>query len=481
MKKKQKLKKTDRKTNYFINVNKQRTKTMANENIELMRGEPEKAVRTLAIPIMISMILTASYNIIDGIWVTGLGQTAIAGIGFVTPIFMILNGVSVGLGSGATSSISRFVGAQNHDKVDESATHSMIIFLIASLLLTFIFILFQEPLLRSYGASGETLNQALSYSTPLFLGLIGFMFANGASGILRGEGDMKRAMYAVIVSVGLNTILDPILIYTLNFGASGAALATVISSLISAIVILYWILIKKDTYCNIKFKDFKLNWSMVGDILKVGIPASLDMFVMSIAMSIYLILISQVGGDYGIAVFSSGQRLFLFAIMPLTAIGSAVVAVAGSAYGAENGDYLSRAHKYGAKFGLIVGLIITSILVIFATPLSTMFAYTPETASLIPGIAEYLQIVCPSLVLTGIGIPSSFFYQGIGKGGYSLLFTFLREVLLAAPLTYYFGIILGWKIFGIWIGLFIGKSAISIVNYIFARYEIRRIRKTLTE
>ena len=75
-----------------------------------------------------------------------------------------------------------------------------------------------------------------------------------------------------------------------------------------------------------------------------------------------------------------------------------------------------------------------------------MFAYTPETASLIPGIAEYLQIVCPSLVLTGIGIPSSFFYQGIGKGGYSLLFTFLREVLLAAPLTYYFGIILGWKI-----------------------------------
>ena len=85
---------------------------MANKNVELMRGNPEKAVKTLAIPIMISMLLTASYNIIDGIWVAGLGQAAIAGIGFVTPIFMILNGVSVGLGSGATSSISRFVGAK---------------------------------------------------------------------------------------------------------------------------------------------------------------------------------------------------------------------------------------------------------------------------------------------------------------------------------------------------------------------------------
>ena len=76
---------------------------MANKNVELMRGEPERAVKKLAIPIMISMILTALYNIVDGIWVAGLGPTAIAGIGFVTPIFMILNGASVGLGNGATS------------------------------------------------------------------------------------------------------------------------------------------------------------------------------------------------------------------------------------------------------------------------------------------------------------------------------------------------------------------------------------------
>ena len=451
---------------------------MANSNIELMRGEPEKAVRKLAIPIMISMILTASYNIIDGIWVAGLGQAAIAGIGFVTPIFMILNGVSVGLGSGATSSISRFVGAKNRDKINESATHAILIFLIASIILTIAFLIFQEPLLISYGANGETLNQALKYSTPLFLGLIGFMIANGGSGILRGEGDMKRAMYAVVVSVGLNAILDPIFIYTLNLGASGASLATIISSLISAIVILYWILIKKDTYCRIEFKGFKFNNTIIKDILKVGIPASLDMFILSIATSIYLILISQIGGDYGIAVFSSGQRLFLFAIMPLTAIGSAVVAVVGSAYGAKNGEYLSRAHKYGAKFGLVFGILVTSILVIFASPLSTIFAYTPETANLIPGITGYLQIVCLSLIFTGVGIPSSFFYQGIGKGLYSLFFTVLREIIFAAPLTYYFGIVLNLGITGIWIGLGLGKAIPSILNYLFARYEVKRIRKS---
>ena len=112
---------------------------MANKNVELMRGEPEIAVRKLAIPIMISMLLTASYNIVDGIWVAGLGQTAIAGIGFVTPIFMVLNGASVGLGNGATSSISRFIGAKNHEKANQSATHSLIIFIVASIILSFDF------------------------------------------------------------------------------------------------------------------------------------------------------------------------------------------------------------------------------------------------------------------------------------------------------------------------------------------------------
>ena len=450
---------------------------MANENVELMRGEPEKAVKKLAIPIMISMILTALYNIVDGIWVAGLGQTAIAGIGFVTPIFMVMNGASVGLGNGATSSISRFIGAKNHEKSNSSATHSLIIFLIASIILTIAFIIIQEPLLRSYGASGQTLKEGLAYATPLFLGLICFMYSNGCSGILRGEGDMKRAMYVVVVTVILNAALDPIFIYTLKLGSAGASLATIVSSAIASVVMLYWILIKKDTYVHVSFKNFKFDFKLAEDILKVGIPSSLDMLIMAIAMSIYLIIISQVGGDYGIATFTSGQRLYLFAIMPLTAIGSAVIAVSGSAYGAKNGDYLSRTHKYGAKFGLALGTAITLILVIFATPLATIFAYTPETANLVPGIAQYLQIACPTLILTGVGIPSSFFYQGIGKGTYSLMFTILREIIFVVPLIYLNVYVFNLGLVGIWLGFCIGRAIASVLNYVFARYEIKKDRE----
>ena len=452
---------------------------MANKNVELMRGEPEIAVRKLAIPIMISMLLTASYNIVDGIWVAGLGQAAIAGIGFVTPIFMILNGVSVGLGNGATSSISRAVGARNHEGASKSATHSILILLMASILLTIVLLFILEPLLIAYGASGQSLNEGMKYGVPLFAGLFAFMFANGGSGILRGEGDMKRAMYAMIVSVVLNFILDPIFIYVLNFGSAGASLATIVSSLGSATVIMYWILIKKDTYVDVNLRGFKFESKIAKDILKVGIPSSLDMLMMSIAMSLYLRFIASIGGEYGIAAFTSGQRLYLFGIMPLTAIGSAVAAVSGSSFGARNWEYLKRTHTYGTKFATMFAIVIMLILVIFAPQLSLIFAYTPDTAPLVPEITSFLRFASFGLLLVGIGMPSSFMYQGIGRGTTSLAWTIIRELIFTVSCTYLFGIVFNLGLTGIWMGLAVGRIIASILNYTYARYTIRKLKATL--
>lgn len=452
---------------------------MSNRNVELMQGEPEIAIRKLAIPIMISMLLTASYNIIDGIWVVGLGQSAIAGIGFVTPIFLILNGISNGIGSGATSRIARYVGSKDHEKVSKTATQSLFLILVASILLTITILLIQNPILRLFGATGETLTQSLNYSTPLFLGLAGIMFSNGCSGILRGEGDMKRAMYATIVSVMLNAILDPLLIYFLNLGVMGAALATILSSVLSATVILYWILIKKDTYAQIRLKNFKIDSEIQKDILKVGIPTSFEIVVIYAAMSIHLIIIAMVGGDFGVASFTSGHKFYSLAILPFTAIGSSVIAVVGSSYGAKNGDYISRAHMYGVKFGVVFGIIITLILTIFSNQLAVIFAYTPETQHLIPGIALYLQVACLCLPFTGAGMTSSFFYQGIGKGSISLFFSILKELIFIVPFIYILGVMMNMGLLGIWIGMAGGRSLACILNFIFARFEIKKIRKEI--
>ena len=158
------------------------------------------------------------------------------------------------------------------------------------------------------------------------------------------------------------------------------------------------------------------------------------------------------------------QWTCLLCLLPLTAIGSAVTAVVGSSFGAKNKEYISRAHIYGAKFGVIFGTIVTAILVIFSTPLSTIFAYTNNTASLIPGISTFLKIACLSLPFTGAGMVSSFFYQGIGKGTTSLMWTIIREVIFTVSFTYFFGIYINWGLIGIWLGLAIGRTLASILN-----------------
>ena len=453
--------------------------TQTKENIDLIRGEPEKAIKKLSVPTILAMIFVAGYYLVDGLWVVGLGQSAIAGIGFINPFFMIILGISLGLSNGLASSISRFIGAKNHNGANMAAMHSILILIIVSIILTITLFFLQKPLLIFFGASGESLNEGLKYGTPLFLGSFGLIVTIGLTGLMRGEGEMKRAMYVIGSVVILNIILDPIFIYTLNLGSAGASIATVFSTFIALIVMVYWILIKKDTYTKINFKNFKIDREIIFDILKVGIPSSMDMILQNIALGMYLIFISMLGGEYGIAVFSSAQRLYTFATLPINAIGVTVTTVSGSAFGAKNGDYISRSHLYGSKISMIVGMIFLIIFIIFANPLASMLAFTPETSQLLGGIASFLQIGTLCLPLTSIGIASSYFYQGIGKGTASLGWTIMREIISTNVLIYVFGILLGWGLMGVWAGLAAGRSIAGIFNFLFARYTIKNINENL--
>ena len=115
------------------------------------------------------------------------------------------------------------------------------------------------------------------------------------------------------------------------------------------------------------------------------------------------------------------------------------------------------------------------ILVIFAPQLSMIFAYTPDTAALVPEITSFLRIASFGLLLVGIGMPSSFLYQGIGRGTTSLAWTIIREVIFTVSFTYLFGILLGWGLLGIWIGLAVGRILASILNFTYAKYTLRKI------
>ena len=184
------------------------------QNVALLNADPRKSIPRLALPVMVTMIITSLYNVVDGIWIAGLGESAISGIGLTTPLWMIITAVSNGLAHGATSAVSRR-GNQDKTMAERAAEHALVIFLTGALILTVVLLLALYPYLNYFKVSGATRQAAIDYALPLFIGLMGFTLMSGCAGLMRAEGDTRRPMYASSLGLILNACLDPVFIYWL--------------------------------------------------------------------------------------------------------------------------------------------------------------------------------------------------------------------------------------------------------------------------
>ena len=446
------------------------------KRISLITGNPKKAIRSLAMPMIISMLLMMAYNLADSIWVAGLGSNALAALGFITPVFMIIVGIGNGLGAGATSLIARCIGAENKKGADNAAIHSLIMTLIAAVVLT-IAILISLPEILTVMGAGESLGLAVQYGQIVFGGLIFLILSSVASGILRAEGDVKRATYAMAATAILNIILDPIFIYSLGMGVAGAAWATVISSSVASALIIYWLVLKRNTYVSLSMKDFKTNFKVVKDILGVGMPASAEFLIMSILGIILNIILVTTGGTDAVAVYTAGWRVVNIAMIPAIGIGTAAITVAGAAYGAKKYGNVSTALNYSVKLGVSIAAVTSIITYIFAPNISGIFAYSSQSAFLAPSIASFLQVMCLFYILVPLGITASSIFQAMGKGTTSLILTIIREVAFISVFAYLFAFVLGIGSQGVWWGIVVGGACGCILAYLWARTYINRLKK----
>ncbi|MGB9980142.1 MATE family efflux transporter [Methanobacterium sp.] len=446
------------------------------KRISLITGNPKKAIRSLALPMIISMLLMMAYNLADSIWVAGLGSNALAALGFITPVFMIIVGIGNGLGAGATSLIARCIGAENKKGADNAAIHSLIMTIIVAAALT-VAILISLPSILTVMGAGESLNLAVQYGQIVFGGLIFLILSSVASGILRAEGDVKRAMYAMAATAILNTVLDPIFIYSFGMGVAGAAWATVISSGVSSALILYWLLLKRDTYISLSLDDFKANFKVIKDILGVGMPASAEFLIMSILGIILNIILVITGGTDAVAVYTAGWRVVSIAMIPAIGIGTAAITVAGAAYGAKKYENVSTALNYSVKLGVSIAVVTSIFTYVFAPNISGIFAYSSQSAFLAPSIASFLQVMCLFYVIVPLGITASSIFQAMGKGTTSLVLTIIREVAFISVFAYLFAFVLGIGEHGVWWGIVAGGACGCILAYIWARTYIDRLKK----
>lgn len=446
------------------------------ENIEMITGDPKKAIIKLSIPMMVSMLLIMLYNIADSIWVAGLGADALAAIGFITPLFMVLVGLGNGIGAGANSLIARYIGAKNYRQANNAALHGILLSVIVSVIFTVLIEVFMVPILEFMGA-GNTMDYAMSYSYIIFGFLFIFVYSGVASAIFRSEGDMRRATIAIAVTAILNIILDPIFIYILNLGIAGAAWATVISATMSCVVMSYWIWGKRDLYLDLSFKNFDYQSYIMLDTLQVAIPSTLENIVFSALAIIINSMLVMADGTTAVAVYTASMRIVQLAMIPLIGIGTALLTVAGVAFGAHNHENLKIAHSYSIKLGFLVSISLGIVIYIFSSQIATMFAYTSASASLAPQIADAISVLMLFVLAIPHGIMSSMMFQGVGKGVYSLLITLLRSLILESVFAYILCFMFGWGVVGIYIGIILGCFVGGTIGYVWAKFFIRKFRQ----
>lgn len=445
--------------------------------VKNLLGDPKKAIIRLALPMMIGMIFQTLYNIADGIWVAGLGVNQLAAVGLFFPFFIVILALGAGVGIGGSSAISRRIGERNKKEADNTAIHTILLGIIIALGISLPLLPFLERIFVSFSGNQKVGLMAAEYARILFAGAVILIFSNVANAILRGEGDTKRAMYALVIGSVSNIILDPIYIYVLGMGVVGAAWATLTSMIISASLFLYWLFIKRDTYVNMRKNDFHPSKRVLREILRVGIPASAAQLSMSISMILLNVVVIQAGGTDGVAVFTSGWRIVLLGIIPLIGMAMAVTSVTGAAFGARDKEKLNAAWLYAIKIGVLIELAIGVTIAILASQVAYIFSYSEGGTRIWNDLVNFLRLTAPLYPTIPLGMLTSAMFQGIGKGKRALVVTILRTVMLQVPVAYLLGIIFGLGLIGVWVGLVTGNMIAASVSLLWGKATVNTIEE----
>ena len=443
-------------------------------SVDKMLQNPKKALIRMSIPLIISLLITSFYNLIDAFWVSGLGADALAGVGFFTPIFMILVGFGNGLGSGAAFALSKYLGEDNKLKADNASVHSILIDIVISLIMTVILLVTLNPILNAMGA-GQTISYATDYGVIIILGSIFIIFSNALYGIFRGEGDTTRPMYAMIASAVLNMILDPIFIYTLNFGVKGAAIATIISSIFVILILLYWFYIKKDTFLKPNFANFQFKKDISKDIVKVGIPASIQLLNNAFFAAVFSALLTYVGSTDSVAVYSTGWRIVTIGTTPLLAIGTALISVIAANYGAQKYKNIQIAHRYAMKVSIVIAFVVAILTNVFAGDIASVFASSGSSVRIASELTSFLSWIVIYYPTMAVGVASTYVFQGIGKGITAMFQTIMRETGFTIFFAVLLGVVLGYGVWGAWMGIVLGEVVSNNITMIWADWEIKKL------
>jgi len=396
-----------------------------------------------SVPAVIGMLVNASYNIIDRIFIgRGVGSLGIAGITISFPFMILMMAIGMLIGLGTTALISIRLGQQKHEEAELIMTNGMVLLILSSLLLSIVGLVFLNPLLQLFGASEDVLPYASEYMRIILVGAVFMGTSFGMNNFIRAEGNPKTAMLTIIIGAVLNIILDPIFIFTFKLGLSGAALATILAQAVSAIWVLSYF-IKGPSLLKIHAKNLKIKLHITKQILAIGSAPFAMQFAASIMNIILNKSLSVYGGDIAISAMGIVNSIGMMILMPIFGINQGAQPIIGYNYGARKFERVKQTLKTGiivATIVVLIGFIVTRLF-----PEALIGLFNNKDVELIRIGSQALTVFFVFLPIIGFQIVSAGYFQAVGKPKQAMILSLSRQVLLLIPalliLPRYFGLV----------------------------------------
>ncbi len=446
---------------------------------DMTEGGITRLLITFALPLMLGNVFQQLYNTVDSIIVGNfVSRQALAAVGCTGPIINTLIGIFGGLAAGAGVVISQYYGAKDREKLRRAVQTTIALTLSMCVALTALGVAMTPFMLRLMATPEDVLGPASTYLRIYFWGISGMLLYNIGSGILRAVGDSTHPLYFLIFSATTNTVLDLLFVKVFSWGIAGAAIATVVSQLLSALLVLGMLVVSREDY-RIAPGAIRFDRAILGRICEIGIPSSLQMGVTAVSNVFVQSYINRFESAC-MAGWAAYNKLDAFAMLPLMGFSMAVTTFVGQNYGAGKLDRARRGPLIALGIGTVFMVVILTPMMLFAPTLVRLFNQEAEVVAY--GVF-FLRLISPFYLLCTINQIYSGALRGVGDTKATMIimlfsFVLFRQIYLYTAYRFIGGILpvsLGYPA-----GWIMCSAIILVYYYRFARQKaIRRAERGL--
>ncbi len=444
---------------------------------KLLTQNPVSLMFELSIPAILGMVVVGLYNFMDSVFVGQMvGSVQMGAISVSYPFTLINGGTAAMLGVGSASVLSRAIGKKDEATIDKIMGNLVAMVILLSAIITVVGMVFTRPILTLAGASGDILNYAEKYLRIVYAGSLFVNFFQSANMVIRGEGQLKKAMLIIGSGAVLNIILDPIFITLLNpvgRGMEGAAYATVLSQIIQALITV-WYFKKKSQH--VKIGRIRIEKSLLPQILAVGVSALLMQVLTLVQQTVIYRVASNYGGETSQILLGAALRVWNFAFVPLWGISQGFQPAAGTNYGAKDYNRVKKLTGVFVASATILSLLFYIPVELFPANVLSLFITTPGVAA---SGATNFRIMFSTYILQGSFLIAVTLFQSLGKANKATWLVLFRQIILFIPLAVILPMIGGMGIRGVWLAIALTDAILVVITISMMLAEFRKFPATV--